>query len=236
LWIGDALGSLERACLRSVQGQGHSLALYCYRQPSGVPENVEIRDASEVLPESSIIRHESGSVALFSDWFRYELLASGVGTWIDTDLYLVAPMDMDRPYLFGRQIVSPVRPWRWRARDSINGCVLRVPPESPMLPPLIGQFTDGSDLGQRRWGAAGPFALTEVAGRCGLISEALPSEVFNPVPWYEARWIRDPKRALAEVVTKNTVAVQLWNECIKSFKDELAPAGSFLARLQKEGA
>ena len=236
LWIGDALGQVERACLRSVMHHDHALALYCYRRPSGVPDGIDVRDASEVLPESAIVRHRSGSVALFSDWFRYELLARGLGTWVDTDLYLVRPLDMDRPYLFGKQIVSPVRPWRWRARESINGSVLRIPPDSPMLPPLIAQFTGQPDLAQQRWGSAGPFALTDAAARFGLGSEALPSEVFNPVPWYRARWILDPAQGLSEVVTQRTVGVHLWNECIRSFKDEPAPPGSFLDRLQREGA
>ena len=236
LWIGDALCPVERACLRSVMHQGHSLALYAYRQPSGVPDGIEIRDASDVLPESAIVRHRSGSVALFSDWFRYELMGRGLGTWIDTDLYLVASLDMDRAYLFGKQVVSPVRPWRWRVRESINGSVLRLPPDSPMLPPLIAQFTGQSDLSQRRWGSAGPFALTDVAERCGFSSEALPSDVFNPVPWYRARWILDPARALSDLVTERTVGIHLWNECIRAFKNDPAPVGSFLDRLQREGA
>src|SRR5690349_7920416 len=33
LWIGESLGAVERACLRSVLRQGHSLALYCYDRP-----------------------------------------------------------------------------------------------------------------------------------------------------------------------------------------------------------
>jgi hypothetical protein len=33
-----------------------------------------------------------------------------------------------------------------------------------------------------------------------------------------------------------TVTVHLWNERIKHFKEKPAPKGSFLARLQQEGA
>jgi hypothetical protein len=36
------------------------------------------------------------------------------------------------------------------------------------------------------------------------------------------------------MVTERTVAVHLWNECIRAFKDRLAPEGSFLHRLQQE--
>jgi hypothetical protein len=174
-------------------------------------------------------------------------------------MYLVGRLDMDRPYLCGKQIVTPPRPWRPRQRQSINGSVLRLPPDSPMLAPLLAQFeepaipdwlpwhwavwararkwaTGRSDLSSLPWGTAGPFAVSALADRYGLSSQALPADVFNPVPWYDAMWIVDPRVKLDDVVTERTVGVHLWNECIKSFKDEPAPAGSFLERLQKEGA
>src|SRR6476659_583016 len=85
LWIGDSLGPIERACLRSVLGHGHALTLYCYKEPIGIPAGVDLADASAILPESAVLRDSTGSVALFSDWFRYELLQRGLGTWVDTD-------------------------------------------------------------------------------------------------------------------------------------------------------
>jgi hypothetical protein len=239
--------------------QGHTLALYCYREPAGVPEGVEIRDASAVLPEAAVLRHERGSVALFSDWFRYELQRSALGTWIDTDNYFVARLDLERPYLFGKQVVDPPRPWRRTQRQSINANVLRLPADSPMLPPLLKLFegsgipdwvpwhaavkarlrrliTGGAGLSHLPWGTAGPFAVTALAECHGLSPEALPADVFNPVPWYQARWILDPGVRLDDLVTERTVSVHLWNECIKHFKDHPATRGSFLDRLHEEGA
>jgi hypothetical protein len=258
LWVGDALGPVERACLKSMLRQGHSVALYAYLQPQGVPAGVELRDASDVLPETAIVRHRSGSVALFSDLFRYELQRRGLGTWIDTDMYLVGRLDMERPYLFGKQVVTRSRPWRPRQRQSINGSVLRIPQDSPMLPPLLAQFeradipewvpwhravwakarawmTGRPDLASLPWGTAGPFAVSALAERYGFASQALPADVFNPVPWYDAAWIVDPRVKLENVVTRRTIGIHLWNECIKALKDEPAPEGSFLARLQREG-
>src|SRR4029079_12546124 len=83
LWVGEGFGAVERACLRSVVRQGHRLTLYCYREPIGIPDGVELQDASQVLPATAVMRHRRGSVAPFSDWFRYELLKRGLGTWID---------------------------------------------------------------------------------------------------------------------------------------------------------
>jgi hypothetical protein len=79
LWIVDTLGVVERACLMSVLRQGHGLTLYCYRRQP------ECREASrlETLPRYFLNHRfsttEMGSVAICSDWFRYELL-KGAGT------------------------------------------------------------------------------------------------------------------------------------------------------------
>ena len=247
LWIGKALGRVERACLRSVLRQGHPLHLYCYRPPDGVPDGIELRDAAEVLPESAIIRHKSGSVSLFSNRFRYELQRKGLGTWLDCDGYLLQPLDGESPYLFGSF-----------DSDWINGGVLRLPPDSPMLPPLLEIFderrvppwlpwrakpaaywrllTSGRvGLSEMPWGVAGPRALTAVAKSKGLMGFALAEDVLYPVRWQDAAWILDPARSLEEVVTPRTVSVHLWNERIKHFKEEPAPPGSFLERLHQEG-
>lgn len=247
LWIGDELGPVERACLRSVTRQGHAVALYCYREPRGVPTETEIRDASAVLPQDRIIRHKNGSVAPFADWFRCELQRRELGTWVDTDVYLLKPLDQQRPYLFGMEDA-----------EVINNAVFRVPADSRLLAGLLDVFAKQEvpkwvpfagyaaararqlasgrvDLGRLPFGSTGPFALTALAQQLGLAEQALPVEVFNPVAWQEARWILDPAISVESVTTERTIALHLWNECIKGFKNAAAPGGSFLERLHREG-
>ena len=239
---------MERACLRSVLRQGHELTLYCYEPPDGVPEGVEIADAAAILPRARLIRHRGGSPSLFSNLFRYELQRRGLGTWIDADVYLLAPLDGTSDYLLG-----------YEAPGVINGAVLRLPPDSPLLPPLIALFEERevppwlpwrarlaarwrltsrgrTGLADMPWGSAGPNALSWLAARLGLADHALPPEMFFPVPWQDAGWISDPAASLVEKVGPRTVAIHLWNERIKHLKDRPAPPGSFLARLQAEGA
>lgn len=248
LWIGERLGAVERACLRSVVRQGHQLALYCYEPPAGIPEGVEVRDASAILDEA-LLRARCGNRAdLYSDWFRYELLRRGLGTWLDADVYLVGQIDDSADSLFG-----------WQSADTINNAVLRLPPASPLLPELLEPFerettprwmpwrcyvplrlrelvTGRADLTKVPWGSTSPQALTALARKHGLDALAQPQDRFYPMPWQQARWILDPSVRLEDVITDATVAVHLWNECIKPFKEAPAPAGSFLERLQREGA
>jgi hypothetical protein len=248
LWIGAALGGVERACARSIMRQGHPLVLYCYEEPRGVPEDVELRDAADILPADSIVHHENGSVSLFSNRFRYELLRLGRGVWVDTDCYLLAPLPDDRPHLFSRD-----------PDGFIMTALMRVPQDSPLLPALIEPFseqvvprwlrpraraaawwrlrtTGRTQIARMPWGSLGPKALTAVARRHGVDGWALPPEVLAPVHWPDAGWILDPSIGLETVTTSRTVAVHLYNEVIKSFKDRPAPPGSFLARLHEEGA
>jgi hypothetical protein len=86
------------------------------------------------------------------------------------------------------------------------------------------------------WGSAGPRALTALAKQHRVAELAEPPEVLYPARWQDADWIRDPAVKLEDVITERTVSIHVWNERIKHFKNEPAAPGSFLARLQAEGA
>ena len=247
LWIGPSLGPVERACLLSVLRQGHSLSLYCYSKPDGVPKGIELRDAAEILPKTSIIRHHSGSVSLFSNRFRYELQRRGLGTWLDCDAYIVRPLDATSDYLIGEY-----------EDGKVSTGVLRLPQDSPILMPLLDIFeerrvmpwlpwraklaahwnllrTGRIGLSSLPWGNAGPRALTHLVHAHGLAHVAVAQDVLYPVRWQDADWILDPKRTLEDAITPRTVSVHFWNERIKHFKHRPAPPGSVLARLHEEG-
>jgi hypothetical protein len=247
LWIGPRLGAVERACMRSVLRQGHRITLWTYGRVDGVPEWVETADAADVLPEAQIVCHKDGSPSLFSNRFRYELQRRGAGAWLDADIYLVRPLP-ETPLLLAREDEY------W-----INPAVLRLPQDSPLLAPLLACFeertvpfwlpwrarmaahwrlwrTGRSGLGLMPWGVAGPKALTALSRAHGLAAATCAPEVFNPVHWEEAEWILCPGRRLEDRIGTATVGVHLWNEKIRCFKNSVAPPGSVLERLQREGA
>lgn len=249
LWVGDPMGPVERACLKSILRQGHSLTLYCYDEPKGVPAGVMLADAAEIIPKDRVFRHEwGGSFGVFSDLFRYQLQRLGKGTWVDADLYFVKPLDTTAPYIFGDQ-----------SQGLVNVAVLKLPSDSPILPPLIEVFdekkipfwlrpddrtaaeerlrlTGRTGVEKMPWGITGPNALTALVLRYGLNEWVQPADVFYPKYYKQADWILASGVDIADVITPRTVAVHLWNKLIESYKRELAPPGSFLARLQREGA
>jgi hypothetical protein len=242
LWVGSALGAIERACLGSFVDAGHAVDLYTYDAVSGVPAGVHLRDAAAVLPRESIIRHrESGSVSLFSNRFRYALLKSGRGLWIDCDMLCLRPIP-DAAFIFGRQ-----------AHDIVNGAVLKLPCDHPVLDDLLAIFTTPNwvppwDRRGRRlrywlryrveadfgiaampWGIAGPRALSYYLPRHSLDRHALPVEAFYPLGWHEADMLGSPDPANAITrVTAATLCMHLWSRSRSEHGVGAAP-GSFLA-------
>lgn len=246
--MGPRLGTFERACFRSVLRQGHPLHLFCYEPPEGVPDGVSILDAARILPRSEVIRYRSGSVALFSNRFRYELLRREAGTWIDSDVYLLQPLDGTRRYLVGEQ-----------APGELGTAVLRMPPASPLLDALTEPFSEESvpswlpwrtarlaahvrllltgrtGIAAMPWGTTGPNGLSALARPLLADIDPLPPAILYPVHWTKADWITRPDTSLEDVIVPHSVAVHLWNERVKHLKNRPAPPGSFLARLQREG-
>ena len=103
LWIGDDLTNLEKLCIRSFIDHGHEFHLYTYADIGGIPDGTTIKDGNEVLPASKIFfRGKNKSVAAFSDWFRYELLAVRGGFWVDMDYVCLRPFDFPADIVFAR--------------------------------------------------------------------------------------------------------------------------------------
>lgn len=109
LWIGNELSILELLTLSSFVKQGHQFNLWVYDEiKTPLPGGVEIQNANEILPESKVFRyknankygHGKGSVAGFSDLFRYKLLYEKGGWWTDMDVTCLNPFEISSPYFF----------------------------------------------------------------------------------------------------------------------------------------
>lgn len=248
LWIGGELGPIASACLASFVRRGHRVSLYCYDAPKNVPQGVGVVDAAAVLPSDRIFRHrDTGSYALFSDLFRYELLRAQAGVWIDCDVYSVRLIVTDAPYIFG-----------WQKRGSVNGAVLRLPRDAPVLDQLLRLFTlkapvlpwldrdqTGKFLARRLageeftildlpWGAAGPDALTHIFWEAGLIDRAAPPDVFYPLPWHQGPLLLKASVDLRQIISPRTLTVHLWHGTIQSHMKYME-RGSPLDRLIRQG-
>lgn len=109
LWIGKTLSVIELLTIHSFQKHGYVFNLWIYEPlETKLPDTVVVRDANEILPHSSVFFYESksqfgigkGSVAGFSDIFRYKLLFEEGGWWVDMDVTCLQPLNIDKPYFF----------------------------------------------------------------------------------------------------------------------------------------
>ena len=250
VWIGPSLGPVHVACLKSFVRHGHSVTLHCYDTPIDVPKAVKIADARTLLPENSIFKYP-GRFAVFSDLLRYEILAQGLGLYVDCDMFCLRPIE-DEPYILG---------WE-KQRDgntALNNAVLKLPSDCPLLadlckirsddwfPPWINvkkrdryrkgrwpwsEFWRGRELLARLpFGSTGPIALTHYFKMHGLEGYAKPLDVFYPICGNHAHLLADPDLSLDDLVTHRTIAVHLGTGNIKSFATfpSTSPIGRIIA-------
>ena len=107
LWIspdGKPLSNLERLCIYSFCANGHDFRLWTYGDLPNIPRDtspgkVEVRDAAEILPANKMFRVK-GSLANFSDWFRWELMVRFGGWWVDMDMVCLRPLAFEELIVF----------------------------------------------------------------------------------------------------------------------------------------
>lgn len=246
LWVGSTLGYLERLCLASAADVGHELTVWSY-EPSrleGVPSGTVVRDAAEVMPYDKLLRYrDSGSVALGANLWRVELLAAGLGCWVDMDLIFLRPLDFGTPYIFG-----------WEYEKRINNSVMYAPKESPAVndlqnlpqpnkrPPWYGPRKSLEFYWQRLrqgrleiedypWGTFSAGLLTHVIKKHDLETFVQPPEVFYPIRWAEARSLYGPAEKVEEKLSPSTRTVHMWNSRLVGLKEEPPTEGSYIKKL-----
>ncbi|UYZ69594.1 galactosyltransferase Lgt5 [Moraxella bovis] len=249
LWIGSNLGQLSHCCLSSFVAQGHQVYLHTYNDINDLPKGVQLADANLIIPKNKIIKHKkTGSYALFSDIFRYELLNKVDGIYVDCDVYCTKPITIpDNGYLFG-----------YEDDNKINGAVLALPKNSLLLNKLIEISHDSnfippwySNKAQKRlkikkmfgiakhishmpWGVIGPEAITYYAKEFNLGYLAQPIDIFYPVHYHCIRLLLEKDLTLSDICTKRTLAVHLYNEMLKNINLNQIEKTSVLSKMLRE--
>src|SRR5271163_1370072 len=107
LWIGRTLSAMERLSIASFLANGHEYHLYVYEEIENAPKGTVLKAANEILPESMIFQYRSHpSHAGFSNFFRYKLLLSRGGWWVDTDVVCLKPFAFEDPHVFASERVG----------------------------------------------------------------------------------------------------------------------------------
>ncbi len=246
LWIGKKLGSISRSCLQSFVMRGHEVHLHTYDEIDDIPQGVTQVDANIIIPCDKIIKHnETGSYALFSDVFRYELMQKVEGIYVDCDVYCLKPLIIpEHGYLLG-----------FEDDNWINGAVLRIPKNSDLLSSLLNAAYNpkfippwyssskkfkleikknlgiGTTIADMPWGVIGPKAITYFVRKHNKKDVIQPIDVFYPVHYQCISQLCDSSLDIKDITTSRTSAIHLYNEMLKGIDLENLEINSILARL-----
>jgi hypothetical protein len=234
LWVEGHLSTLERLSITSFLHHGYDVHLYVYRDVSGIPAGTRVLDGRSVLPEKAICYYGpgagdgAGSVALFSNLFRYQLLMQGGGIWSDTDVICLRSLDsvLNRDYLFASEHVD-----RSHERHLVNNCFMKVPASSPFIQECVSVSQD-VDPSQVKWGELGPGLVTAMTTKHSLQGYVTVPAVFSPIDYWD---IHRLLQSGAPAMNQETLAVHCFNEIwrrLKIDKDGDYPASALIERLK----
>lgn len=246
LWIGNQLGKVARSCLMSFISHGHSVHLHTYDNIIDVPDGITICDANLIIPKDKIIKHKAtGSYALFSDIFRYELLKQVDGIYIDCDVYCIDTLSIPHHgYLLG-----------YEDDKKINGAVLALPKDSELLnqlitiaydehfiPPWYGKkaqnrlkwkkrFGLAKHISQMPWGVIGPEAITYYVQHYQLESYIQPIDIFYPIHYTCVNHLMNAGLDIKDITTHRSKCIHLYNEILRKHNLSNIPENSILSSM-----
>jgi hypothetical protein len=201
-WHGP-LDDLRRLCLRSQVAAGHKVTLYSFEPLAQLPDGVGNAEAEAVLSHDFAERLRPTGVdgvwrdwttLQFSDFFRMRLMAENAGLWLDADVLLLRPVEID-----------PARPYfAWERARQLGNSVLYLPANDPIVTAFaslmrqdeltpdwlalrhrltfaLRRWHGSSRLSDLRVAIYGPAALTALARRAGELRYALPKKSFYAV-------------------------------------------------------
>ena len=229
-WHGP-LDALRLTCLRSQVGAGHKVTVYSFDPLTGLPDGVRNAEAEAILPHAFSERlrppQPDGSwrdwtILQFSDFFRMKLMAKSLGLWLDADVLLLKPVEID-----------PAKPYfAWERPRQLGNSVIYLPAEHGIvsafeelmeqeeLTPnwlsvrhritfMMRRLRGGSNrLSDIRVAIFGPAALTALARRTGELQNALPKQSFYAVH-AEPKLFFDPSSYLGLVTDPEIIGLHI---------------------------
>lgn len=136
LWIGP-MTRLERLSLNSFVKNGHEHHLYLYdmKNSIGIPKEVIVHDANEIIKEKDIFQDiHYNHYFQFADKFRLNLVKKYDYIWTDLDTICLSPdWKWNEMFLCKMEL----RSGQYDGEDIINNSLFYIKPNHPMLAEMV---------------------------------------------------------------------------------------------------
>src|SRR5690606_17267238 len=146
---GKTLSKIELLTIHSFLKYGYRFRLWLYEPlETPLPNGVILADAHEIIPREKVFRyknknqfgHGKGSVAGFSDIFRYKLLYEKGGWWTDMDITCLSPLFHEKTYFF-----------RKHHQLNVVGNILKCPKNSVLMKRCYEEAINEIDENNTDW-------------------------------------------------------------------------------------
>jgi mannosyltransferase OCH1-like enzyme len=190
---------MEKLSIASFLQNGHEYHLYTYNDLADLPAGTVIKDASEILPASTIFQYKDRpSYAAFANYFRYKLLLERGGWWVDTDVICLRPFDFREHHVFASEV--------YLGEEIVASCVIKAPKASESMA-YAWSVCQAKEPRNLVWGETGPRLMSEVVKRYRLNHYQKPYHIFCPISdWHK---LLEP---YVTAVHEQAYAIHLWNE------------------------
>lgn len=209
-WSGE-FGTMERMCVQSHINHGHEFFLYTYEPHKVISKfrhtSLFIAPASQIVSQDKM--REFPSPSLFSDYFRYVLLARNGGWWCDMDSLVLKSFDSipeTPPHVFASDNID---------HFYVSGCFMRAPVGDVMMSTAKAWIDAMTQAERNALGHMdiGPTLLQKYVPKFGLVPCVAPPLWFDPIPWDKITGVVDPNQ---EFDLSSSYAIHMrqsiWNE------------------------
>ena len=208
-WEGK-ITNLEILAIKSYLANGHIIFVYTYPKYNShiksFHENMEIRDASEILSVEKRWKIK-GMSTIFSDLFRYYLLYKTGGWWMDLDIVLLKPITTES------QIVLSLH-FSEKEGNRLSGLFLNAAPLKMPKGHILGETcireAESRDFEKLNHADLGPLLIDKEVPKLKLEKYIVPPEIYSPIGFHEVQRVIEPGFGF-DRITGNTVAIHLFN-------------------------
>ena len=242
-WDGE-LTLLEKKCIQSFVDCGFKVKLWSYTNIE-LP-NVESCDANLVLSRDITLKQELSSkseraatLAAFSDYFRYKVVAKFGGWWFDTDCFCLKDVNDFIKSAEGKSAIAGIQHFDYNHPHNVAcGAFWMNEQTSNKLVDEFEKVISSLNGEPQTFGFYGPEFFTNFIKNNGYYNDMLPISAFYAIHWDECDLIVYPEKLTpAAIKTEKSHLVHIWTTPFKEKGiDKNAPIhGSFLYYLYNMG-